>query len=675
MKKRYLIVFLTSFFAASPYFTSFKVSAASASNWQAGNIIADAVFANKDAMSPADIQNFLNQQVGSNQKNSTPGVCDTYGSQTSELGGGTRAQYGASHGNPAPFTCLKDYYEVPKTQPGAGIPVSNYGGQPIPSGAISAAQIIWNAAHQYNISPKVLLAILQKESAGPLITDAWPTQSQYLYPMGAHCPDSTGCDPNYAGFSIQISESAALFRYYLDNMNQPWWPYKKQGNNSVLYNPQTSCGSSVVNIQSKATAALYTYTPYQPNQAALNNLYGSGDSCSAYGNRNFWRIFSDWFGSTQTNIPYAWSLVSENFYSDPQMTQPLTGTPTTAPGGKIYVRLKALNIGYQTWDSSVVHLGVSSPIDRTSIFQDSSWLNPQRPAGLSSSVASGDIGTFNFILHAPQTTGDYVEHFNLVADGTQWLNDLGLTAPVNVVTPISPTAPIGTKSQLSPGDSLSPGQYLLSPDTHSVLVLQGDGNLVLYDNFRAVWNSGTTGKGGNRLTMQPDGNLVLYSGNNVALWNSQTWNHQGASLSLQTDGNLVVYDSNNSPLWYTATVVNPTNLGYTNAILSVGDMYPGQSLQTANRKYEFILQLDGNLVLYSNGKPLWSSVTHGQSVSRLSMQGDGNLVLYTANNVATWYSHTYGNGPSSLVMQDDGNAVVYNVPGFATWNTQTYGKE
>ncbi len=52
-------------------------------------------------------------------------------------------------------------------------------------------------------------------------------------------------------------------------------------------------------IENQATAGLYIYTPYVPNQAALNNLYGTGDGCSAYGNRNFWRTFTDWFGSTR----------------------------------------------------------------------------------------------------------------------------------------------------------------------------------------------------------------------------------------------------------------------------------------------------------------------------------------------------------------------------------------
>jgi hypothetical protein len=284
-----------------------STSAVTAADWRAGRIIDDGVFIDKDSMSVAQIQAFLNSKVGTGG-NGVPGQCDTNGTRTSELGGGTRAQYGAAHNNPVPFTCLKDYYEVPKLTPGPGVPASNYGGASIPAGAKSAAQLIWDAAQRNYISPKVLLITIQKESVGPLITDDWPFKSQYTYAMGAHCPDSgpggsANCDPNYSGFSIQISESAALFRYYLDNMTQPWWPYKKLGVNSIQYNPSVSCGSSNVNIETSATAALYTYTPYQPNQAALNNMYGTGDGCSAYGNRNFWRMYNDWFGSTQFSQP------------------------------------------------------------------------------------------------------------------------------------------------------------------------------------------------------------------------------------------------------------------------------------------------------------------------------------------------------------------------------------
>lgn len=290
--------------------THHSAQAISGANWRAGRIIDDIVFTNKNDMSPDQIQQFLNKMVGTGPNGLVDGQCDTNGVGISELGGGTRAQYGASHNNPAPFTCLKDYYEVPKTSPGPGIPANNYGGKPVPAGARSAAQLIWDASQKYSINPKVLLVMIQKESAGPLIVDDWPFQSQYTYAMGAHCPDSgpggsANCDSNYAGFSIQISESAALLRYYLDNMNQPWWPYKKMGVNNILYNPSTSCGSSNVNIESMATAALYTYTPYQPNSAALSVVTDSSPGgsvpCGAYGNRNFWWYFNKWFASSYSN--------------------------------------------------------------------------------------------------------------------------------------------------------------------------------------------------------------------------------------------------------------------------------------------------------------------------------------------------------------------------------------
>jgi LysM repeat protein len=50
-----------------------------------------------------------------------------------------------------------------------------------------------------------------------------------------------------------------------------------------------------VTIKNQATAGLYYYTPYTPNSPAMVNISASGDGCSAYGNRNFWRIYNFWF--------------------------------------------------------------------------------------------------------------------------------------------------------------------------------------------------------------------------------------------------------------------------------------------------------------------------------------------------------------------------------------------
>lgn len=304
-----LLISLTVMVSMYPF--AQQANAAIASDWKAGRIIDDSVFTNANDMSVAEIQNFLNSQVGTGGYASIPGQCDTQGSLSAQpFSSSSRAEYARSVGRPDKFTCLNGYYEVPKTVPGPEIPASNYGGGPIPAGAQSAAQIIANAAVKHNISVKVLLVKLATESPGPLTSDDWPFQKQYLYAMGAHCPDSgpggsANCDVNYSGFSLQMDEAAALMRWYLDSMTQSWWQYKKPYQvNNILWNVvERGCGGGDVYIESKATAALYTYTPYQPNQAALNNMYSTGDNCSAYGNRNFWRVFTDWFGSTVNAQP------------------------------------------------------------------------------------------------------------------------------------------------------------------------------------------------------------------------------------------------------------------------------------------------------------------------------------------------------------------------------------
>jgi len=95
-------------------------------------------------------------------------------------------------------------------------------------------------------------------------------------------------------------------------------------------------------------------------------------------------------------------------------------------------------------------------------------------------------------------------------------------------------------------------------------------------------------------------------------------------------------------------------------------LYQGEFLQSPNGKFKFILQADGNLVLYEGKKALWSSETNGKSAKKLVMQSDGNLVLYSPNG-PVWATNTSGNPGAYLVLQDDGNLVIYR----AIWSTGT----
>ena len=114
---------------------------------------------------------------------------------------------------------------------------------------------------------------------------------------------------------------------------------------------------------------------------------------------------------------------------------------------------------------------------------------------------------------------------------------------------------------LNDGQTLNPGQYLSSGNCYYA-VMQGDGNFVLYVTQHwvppnAIWSSGSSKKGiaPRRVVMQNDGNLVIYDVYSRATWSSGT-NEKGSKphrLVMQNDGNLVIYDGDNQPTWSTRT--------------------------------------------------------------------------------------------------------------------------
>jgi len=103
-------------------------------------------------------------------------------------------------------------------------------------------------------------------------------------------------------------------------------------------------------------------------------------------------------------------------------------------------------------------------------------------------------------------------------------------------------------------------------------------------------------------------------------------------------------------------------------------MTVGQDIYSPNNMYRLSLQADGNLVLYKNGAgggPLWDSRTQGNSVKSRSLffQRDGNLVLYQGTSMGSpsnWSSGRYSTSPTAnlgteafYALQDDGNFVFY----------------
>jgi hypothetical protein len=229
--------------------------AADAGLFDPGYIIDDAVFYNGGAMNGEQVQAFLTSKVSS----CTSG-----------------------------YTCLMAYSQATPSM-AADAYCAPYAGSP----SDRAADIIAKVGAACNISQEALLVLLEKEQS--LVSMRNPSPGRIASATGFSCPDTAPCDPSYAGFFYQMYYAARQFQKYAANPTQ--WNYQAGRVNNILFHPNGACGSSPVYIQNKATAGLYIYTPYQPNAAALANLYGTGDGCSSYGNRNFWRIFTDWFGS------------------------------------------------------------------------------------------------------------------------------------------------------------------------------------------------------------------------------------------------------------------------------------------------------------------------------------------------------------------------------------------
>lgn len=165
------------------------------------------------------------------------------------------------------------------------------------------------------------------------------------------------------------------------------------------------------------------------------------------------------------------------------------------------------------------------------------------------------------------------------------------------------------------------------------------------------------------------------------------WQPQGESSAIpipstpNTDGSSVMNGSTCGYNWggfsyydqiALKSLYSPT-LGGSNTLTAGQQLNQGQLIRSADGRFVFVMQGDGNAVIYYYNVALWSTNTANQPDNdRIIMQGDGNLVIYNTSNVARWNSVTAGYPGSYLVMQDDGNLVIYQ-GSTARWSSNTSG--
>lgn len=320
-----------------------RASAVKATDFNAGNIIDDSVFYNKDAMTLTEIEQFIKDHTVS---------CDTWG--TGAIGTGryihgvavnpntSRADYarqmiaaGFSRYHEPPYICLTNYYENPETH----VTSFDTGAQKL-DGMLSAAEIIYEASQKYGINPQVLLVMLKKEYSY-VYTDNWPLRDQYNTVMGYACPDTgpngtANCNSKYYGFYNQVMNAAWQLNYYKENIKQ--YNYQPYRTNTISYSVNASCGTKQVYIENIATASLYIYTPYVPNDAALAAYPGEAN-CGSYGNRNFFMFFNEWFGSTYFSAKKV-DIIPGDFYLAYDESTTVRPSQTRASGNTLTIGMK-----------------------------------------------------------------------------------------------------------------------------------------------------------------------------------------------------------------------------------------------------------------------------------------------------------------------------------------------
>lgn len=184
-------------------------------------------------------------------------------------------------------------------------------------------------------------------------------------------------------------------------------------------------------------------------------------------------------------------------------------------------------------------------------------------------------------------------------------------------------------NRLRPGQELAIGDSLWSSNGRARLVMQHDGNLVLYHPHGAKWHSNTVGLPVTKCILQTDSNFVLYT-NKGPVWDSRTCCQPGGELILQNDGNVVIYRGG-SAIWHTNSWVRCINLHVkiltSPTRFTIDQMIQGMSQVYSKAGYFINIQSTENLNL-----PLLTDLDIGECL-RGQTTAEQNQLFGNRNNV------------------------------------------
>lgn len=282
---------------------------------------------------------------------------------------------------------------------------------------------------------------------------AWQYVKQYAYSDPNRLLQiNTSTSPLMSGSKVYMTVQA------LNTGARKWYPGGKNPVRLVTTNPRARESSfcdvdSWIDCTKPATISETNVPPGKVGNFRFPVIIPNNDSLTAgvLLKENFSLIAEKaaWFKDYGTYIPfvipgqYKWQIVSQHSYTDPERQNSINlSTTPVSEGQKLYLTLKARNIGSKAWTPDTpnpVRLVTSGPTDRLSVFCDNdSWISCSDVVNVSEpSVATGDTGTFEFSIVVPANNTSeetsYQERFNLKTEGLTWLSDPGLHWDITVL--------------------------------------------------------------------------------------------------------------------------------------------------------------------------------------------------------------------------------------------------
>lgn len=399
IKRTFLFLFASVSIGLAMSLVSAKPVSAASFPYNPGYLISDKLFADSGSMSVSDIQTFLTSH-GS-------GIANY--SDTEDCSASPRYSTFTSFYNSHYHCGVKE----------------------------SAPQIIHDVAVAYQISPRAILATMQKEQS--LVTDPTaPSQN-----MGAiNCALGYDSCSDTVGLFHQVDWGTWQLRANIELMNgRSYWNYSPSAypcsGATSLYSTGLYPDRSVtfanpgghartITLFNSSTAALYCYTPY------VGPLSDTGYS----GSYNFVISYEQWWGSTQgayyhldsqtnpaSSIEFGHTS-SATIVLNNDTAQSWYSDDCAAAQGVQPFRLMVLGYRNTAWaDTSATVTSNGSP--------HQAWMGPANQLRMiDCQVAPGGIATFTIPVKAPEYQTSEIIYFCLVQDGIQVHDDQTLSFKV-----------------------------------------------------------------------------------------------------------------------------------------------------------------------------------------------------------------------------------------------------